>query len=322
MFLPLSRRRLLARLGAGTAAAGLLRAMPALAQGTDSTKAPGIAMHGEPKYKPGFTHFDYVNPAAPKGGTLYYGVGSATFDSLNPFILKGTNAGGIIEFTFATLMHAADDEPFSYYAWVAKTIETPKDRAWSAFEIDERARFHDGSPITADDVVFSFEILTSEKAYPFYAQYYKEVVKAERMSPMTVRFTFKSAGNKELPLILGQLPVLSKAYWSKREFDKVTLEPPMGSGPYKIGQVNPGRFVTFERVKDYWAADLPACRGYDNFDTIRGDYYRDDTVQREAFKAGDYDYHLESQALAWATQYEIAAVREGRLIKRAIRTSV
>ena len=320
MFLPVSRRRLLARLGAGTAAVGLWRAAPALAQG-DTYKSSGIAIHGETKYKPGFANFDYVNPAAPKGGTFFHGY-SGTFDSLQPFILKGTSPFMMSEFTFATLLRVSDDEPFSAYAWIAKTIETPKDRAWAAFEIDERARFHDGSPVTADDVVFSFEILTSEKGRPTFKQYYKDVVKVERSGPMTVRFTFKSSGNKELPLILGQLPVLPKAYWARREFDKVTLDRPLGSGPFKIGQFSPGRFVAYERIKEYWAADLPSCKGFDNFDLVRTDYFRDDTVQREAFKSGEYDYHYENQAQAWATQYEIAAVREGRLIKRAIKTSI
>ncbi len=311
----LSRRHALATLAGSAVAVSAWR--PALGQG-ETFKGPGIAMHGEPKYKPGFTHFDYVNPNAPKGGALWEAVGAATFDNLNPFLLKGTVAGGVANLTFATLMRSAEDEPFSKYAWIAKTIETPKDRAWVAFEIDERARFHDGSPITAEDVAFSFETLVSDKAHPFYRQYYKDVVKAERAGPMTVRFTFKEAGNRELPLIITELAVFSKAYWSKREFDKVTLEPPLGSGPYKIGPVQPGRYITFERIKDYWAADMPTCRGYDNFNVIRIDYYRDETVAREAFKAGEYDFHDENQALAWATQYEIAAVRQGHLIKRPV----
>ena len=317
----LSRRHVLAGFAAGAAASGIWRAGPAAAQAADSVKGPGIAVHGEPKYKPGFGHFDYVNPAAPKGGTFYYGEGGSTFDSLNPFILKGTAASAISDLVYATLMRGSDDEPFSYYGLIAKSVETPKDRAWAAFEIDERARFHDGSPVTADDVVFSFETLVSEKGHPFYRQYYKNVVKVERAGPMTVRFTFKDAGNKELPLTLGQLVVLPKAYWAKREFDKVTLEPPLGSGPYKVGRVVPGRYITFERVKDYWAADIPTGKGHDNFDVIRFDYYRDETVAREAFKAGEFDYADERQALAWATQYEIQPVRQGLLIKRAIPTS-
>lgn len=316
-----TRRHVLAGIAGSAAVASAWR--PALAETAGETfKGPGLAMHGEPKYKPGFTHFAYVNPAAPKGGSLYTGAGDATFDSLNPFILKGTAAGGVANYVFDSLMHASDDEPFSYYALIAKSIETPKDRAWVAFELDERARFHDGSPITADDVIFSFETLVSDKAHPSYRQYYKDVVKAEKAGPSTVRFTFKSAGNRELPLILCQFQIFSKAYWAKREFDKVTLEPPLGSGPYKIGQVQPGRFIAFERVKDYWAADLPAVRGYDNFDLLRIDYFRDTTVAREAFKAGEFDYHYENQALAWATQFDIAAVRQGLLIKRPVPNSL
>ena len=316
-----TRRHVLAGFAGTAAAASAWR--PAFAETAGETfKGPGLAMHGEPKYKPGFAQFAYVNPAAPKGGSLYTGVGDATFDSLNPFILKGTKASGIETYVFDTLMSASDDEPFSYYALIAKSIETPKDRAWVAFELDERARFHDGSPLTADDVIFSFETLVSDKAHPSYRQYYRDVVKAERAGPSTVRFTFKSAGNRELPLILCQFQIMSKAYWAKREFDKVTLEPPLGSGPYKIGQLQPGRFIAFERVKDYWAAGLPAARGYDNFDVIRVDYFRDTTVAREAFKAGEYDYHYENQALAWATQYETAAVRQGLLIKRPVPNSL
>jgi microcin C transport system substrate-binding protein len=315
----LSRRHALATLSGGVVAASAWR--PALGQGAETSKGPGLAMHGETKYKPGFAQFDYVNPQAPKGGSIFDGVGDATFDNLNPFILKGTAVSAISSYVFDSLMRASDDEPFSYYALIAKTIETPKDRAWVAFEIDERARFHDGSPITADDVIFSFETLVSEKAHPTYRQYYKDVVKVEKAGPMTVRFTFKNAGNRELPLILCQFAIFSKAFWAKREFDKVTLERPLGSGPYKVGQMVPGRYITFERVKDYWAADLPTSRGYDNFDLIRFDYYRDVTVAREAFKAGEYDYHDENQALAWATQYDIAPVRQGLLIKRPVPNS-
>jgi microcin C transport system substrate-binding protein len=317
----LSRRHALATLAGGAAAASVWR--PALGQSAgDTIKGPGMAMHGEPKYKPGFTHFDYVNPQAQKGGSIFDGVGDATFDNLNPFILKGTAVAAISSYVFDTLMKSSDDEPFSKYPLIAKTIETPKDRAWVAFEIDERARFHDGSPITAEDVAFSFETLVSDKAHPFYRQYYKDVVKVERAGPMTVRFTFKAAGNRELPLIVSELAVVSKAYWSKREFDKVTLERPLGNGPYKIGQFAAGRYITFERVKDYWAADLPSRRGYDNFDILRLDYYRDTTVAREAFKAGEYDYRNENQALAWATQYDIAPVRQGLLIKRPVPTTI
>lgn len=317
---PFSRRHLIAGLAGTAAAASAWR--PALGQGADTFKGPGMAMHGEPKYKPGFTHFDYVNPNAPKGGSLYLAVGDATFDSLNPFILKGTSVGSVGTYVFETLMRASDDEPFSKYPGIAKTIETPKDRAWVVYEVDERARFHDGSPVTADDVIFSFETLVSEKGHPTYRQYYNDVEKAERAGANAVRFKFKVAGNRELPLIVGELPVFSKAYYATREFDKVTLEPPLGSGPYKVGPVQPGRSIVFTRVPNYWAADLPTHKGQDNFETIRVDYFRDATVEREAFKAGEYDYHYENSAQGWATQYNIAAVREGTLIKRAIKIDI
>jgi microcin C transport system substrate-binding protein len=315
-----SRRDVLSLIGRNTAGLAAVSALgPALARAQSAEpeiyKGHGAAMHGSPKYKADFAHFEFVNPEAPKGGAMFQGVPSATFDSLNPFILKGSAAGAVGALVFDTLMKAAADEPFTMYGLIAKTIEFPRDRAWVAFELDERARFHDGSPITADDVIFSFETLTSDKAQPFYRQYYHDAVKAERLGPRAVKFTFRAAGNRELPLIMGQLPVISKAYWSGRQFDQVTLERPLGNGPYKVGELAPGRYIVFERVKDYWAADLPVTRGYNNFDAIRFDYFRDATVAREAFKAGEFDYRLENQALAWATQYDIEAVRKGELKK-------
>lgn len=318
-----SRRDVLTLLGrnaAGLAAVSALGPNLARAQAAEPEiyKAHGMAMHGPPKYRADFTHFAFVNPAAPKGGSMYQGAAGATFDSLNPFVLKGTTASGITSFVFDTLMKSAADEPFTMYGLIAKTIETPRDRAWVAFELDERARFHDGSPLTADDVIFSFQTLTSDKAHPVYRQYYHDVVKAEAAGPRAVKFTFRAAGNRELPLIVGQLPVISKAYWANRQFDQVTLDRPLGNGPYKIGDMVAGRYIVFERVKDYWAADLPVNRGYSNFDTIRIDYFRDATVAREAFKAGEFDYRAENQALAWATQYDNDAVRQGLLLKREI----
>ena len=318
-----SRRDVLSLLGrnaAGLAAVSVLGPGLARAQAAepDIYKGHGMAMHGAPKYPAGFTHFEYVNPAAPKGGAIYHGVGGSTFDSLNPFVLKGTAVSAVASLVYDTLMKASSDEPFSMYGLIAKTIETPKDRAWVRFELDERARFHDGSPITSADVVFSLETLVSDKAHPGYRQYYYDVVKAEADGPRAVKFTFRTAGNRELPLIVGQLPILPKAYWSGRAFDQVTLERPLGSGAYKVGDFAPGRYIVFERVKDYWAVDLPVNRGYDNFDAIRFDYFRDATVAREAFKAGEFDYRFENQALAWATQFNIEAVRQGLLIKNEV----
>jgi microcin C transport system substrate-binding protein len=318
-----SRRQVLVQIGrnaAGIAAVSALGPGLARAQSAepDIFKGHGLAMHGPPKYRADFPHFEFVNPQAPKGGSMYQAAAGATFDSLNPFVLKGTPATGVSTFVFDTLMKTASDEPFTMYGLIAKTIEIPKDRAWVAFELDERARHHDGAPITADDVIFSFQTLTSDKAHPFFRQYYHDVVKAEAAGPRALKFMFRAAGNRELPLIMGQLPVISKAYWANRQFDQVTLDRPLGNGPYKVGEMSPGRYIVFERVKDYWAADLPVNRGFSNFDAIRIDYFRDATVAREAFKAGEFDYRLENQALAWATQYEIDAVREGRLIKREV----
>jgi microcin C transport system substrate-binding protein len=312
--------RLLGRNAAGLAAVSALGPALARAQAAepDVYKGHGMAMHGPPKYGADFKHFEFVNPAAPKGGSIYHGAPAATFDSLNPFILKGSPVTTVASLVFDQLMKSAADEPFTMYGLIAKTIETPKDRSWVVFELDERARFHDGSPITPADVIFSFEILTSEKAHPSFRQYYHDVVKAEAQGPRGVRFTFRVAGNRELPLIMGQLSVLPKAYWANRQFDQVTLDRPLGSGPYKVGDFVPGRYIVFERVKDYWAADLPVNRGFSNFDAVRIDYYRDATVAREAFKAGDFDYRAENQALAWATQYEIEAVRKGELVKREV----
>ena len=319
-----SRRHVLALLGRNAAGLAAVSALgPALARGEtaepDIYKGHGMAMHGDLKYPAGFAHFDYANPNAPKGGAIYFGAGGATFDSLNPFILKGSPVTAVMSYVFDTLMKSSQDEPFSKYGLVAKTIETPKDRAWVAFELDERARFHDGSPITADDVVFSFETLTGDKAHPRLRQYYYDVVKVEKTGPHAVKFTFRAAGNRELPLIVGELPILPKAYWAARPFDQVTLEKPLGSGAYKVGDVSPGRYVVFERVKNYWADDLPVNRGHDNFDIVRVDFFRDQTVSREAFKAGEFDFVSENQALAWATQYEGEAFREGRAVKREIK---
>jgi microcin C transport system substrate-binding protein len=286
---------------------------PAAAQ-APATSGPveGFAMHGDVKYPPGFKHFDYVNPNAPKGGDVREHV-IGTFDSFNPYILRGVPAAGIGG-TLDTLMVASGDEPFTEYCLVCKTIEVPADRSWAEFTLRPEARFHDGTPITADDVIFSFEAIKT-KGHPRWQSYYADVVKAEKLGPLKVRFVFKSGVNRELPLIIGQLPVFSKAWWSTRDFAKNSLEPPLGSGPYKIDSFEAGRYVVLRRVPDYWAANLPVNVGRNNFDTIRFDYYRDETVALEAFKAGGYDIRTEGQALAWATGYASPALAQG-LIKK------
>lgn len=268
-----------------------------------------IAMHGEPKYGPDFQHFDYVNPDAPKGGTLRLGA-QGTFDSFNGWISKGTptSPGGD-----TLLVHAAD-EAFTEYCLICETVEWPEDRTWVTFHIRPEARWHDGQPITPEDVIFSLDIL-KEKGQPFYRFYYGTIDRAEKVGPRSVKFVFGEEENRELPLIAGQMPILPKHYWEDRAFDKTTLEPPLTSGAYKIVDWEPGRFVVRERVADYWAKDLPVNRGRNNFDRIRTDFYRDVTVIRQALKAGRLDYRTENQAKAWALDYDISVVRDGLLNK-------
>jgi len=273
----------------------------------------GLAMHGAPKYSAGFSHFDYVDPNAPKGGEIRLAE-TGGWDSLNPFIVKGEAPGGA-DLPFETLMVESADEPFSEYGLLAETIEMPADRSWVAFTLRPQARWHDGKPITADDVVFSFNILKT-KGHPRFRFYYAAVDKVEKVAERKVRFSFKPGDNRELPLILGQLPVLPKHYWKGRDFAATTLEPPLGSGPYKAGPFETGRSVTWVRVKDYWGADLPVRRGQYNFDRVRYDSYRDTTVALEAFKAGEYDWRLESEAKKWATGYQDwSALKDGRGFK-------
>ncbi len=276
--------------------------------------AHAIAMHGTPKYQPGFRHFDYVNPAAPKGGTLRVAV-QGTFDSFNPFIPKGNAGAGN---PYESLLASSADEPFTQYGLIAESIEVPRDRSWAIFTLRPQARWHDGKPITVDDVIWSLETLKT-RGQPFFRFYYGGVASAEQIGPRQVKFTFSDRGNRELPLIVGQLPILPKHYWESRDFEKTTLEPPLGSGPYRVTDFEPGRYVVTERVTDYWGAKLPVNVGQNNFDRIRYDYYRDDTVIRQALKAGEIDFRLENQAKAWALDYDVPAVQRGWLIKEEIR---
>jgi microcin C transport system substrate-binding protein len=283
------------------------------------TVGQGVSMYDELKYGPGFTHFEYANADAPKGGNVRLAA-IGTFDTLNPFILKGVAAAGMGEI-FDTLLESSADEAFSEYGLVAESVELPEDRAWVIFRLRPEARFHDGAPITAGDVVWTFETLKS-RGHPFYRAYYTRVAKAEALDPRTVKFIFSPGDNRELPLIVGQLPVLSKAYWSTRDFEKTTLQPPLGSGPYEVESVQPGRSIVYRRVKNYWGANLPVRRGRENFDTLRYDYYRDTTVALEAFKAGQYDFREENIAKNWATAYDIPAVRQGLIKKEQIPNEV
>jgi microcin C transport system substrate-binding protein len=277
--------------------------------------AHGIAMHGTPKYAEGFPHFDYVNPDAPKGGSVRLAT-SGTYDSFNPFIPKG-NFGVGSGMAIESLMVSSTDEAFTQYGLIAESITYPEDRSWITFHLRPEARWHDGQPITPADVVFSFNLL-KEKGRPFYRFYYASVTSAEITGERDVTFRFAAGENLELPLIIGQLSILPKHYWEGRDFSKTTLEPPLGSGPYRIANFEAGRYVEVERVADYWGQDLPVKRGHDNFDRMRYDYYRDPTVIREAIKAGDIDYYLESQAKAWAQDFDIEAVQKGWLVKEEV----
>jgi microcin C transport system substrate-binding protein len=274
-----------------------------------------MSLFGDLKYPPDFEHFDYVNPSAAKGGAMRLSA-IGTFDTLNPYVVKGVPAAGIGGI-FDTLTVSAEDEPGSEYGLVAETIELAPDKLSVLYGIRKEARFHDGTPMTPEDVIWTFETLRA-KGHPSYRSYYGDVTKVEKEGEHGVRFTFKSAENRELPQILGQMPVLSKAYWLGRDFEKTTLDAPLGSGPYKIESVDPGRSITYRRVGDYWAADLPVMRGRFNVDDIRYDYYRDATIALEAFKAGQYDIRLENSSKDWATGYDSPALRAGLIKKEEI----
>ena len=268
----------------------------------------GLSLYGELKYPPDFKHFDYVNPDAPKGGTVKYDA-IGTFDTLNPFTLKGQPAAGSLAI-FDTLLAAAPDEPVAAYGLIAESVEVAPDHKSVLYTLRKEARFHDGTPITPEDVVWTFDTLKT-KGHPRYRLYYADVVKAETDGERGVRFTFKSGDNHELPQIVGEMPVLPKKYWETRDFEKTTLDPPLGSGPYKIDTVDPGRAITLRRVPDYWGKDLPVNVGRYNFDVIRFDYYRDQTIALEAFKAGQYDIRVENVAKNWAIGYDSPALAAG-----------
>lgn len=278
-------------------------------------RAHAIAMHGQPKYGADFPHFDYVNPQALQGGTIVFGA-SGSFDSLNPFTLKGRAAAGIGNL-FETLTTRSFDEAFTEYGLLAETIEWPADRSWVAFTLRPQARWHDGQPVTVEDVIWSFDTLKTQ-GHPFYRSYYANVAQATKVDDRTVKFTFSGPPNPELPLIMGQLPVLPKHYWQDRDFTATTLDPPIGSGPYKITTLDPGRSIAYERDPQYWGKDLPVNVGQHNFGTIRHDYYNDRAVEREAFKAGAMDFFQENVAKEWATSYNVPAVHQGLIIKREI----
>ncbi len=276
----------------------------------------GIAMHGEPKYGAAFPHLNYVNPNAPKGGTLRLAV-LGSFDSLNPFIVKGAPVAGMRDYVYETLLARSYDEPFSLYGLVAESVEAPEDRSWVSFQLRSEARFADGTPITPEDVLFSWSLLKS-KGRPNHRLYYGKVATAEKVGERGVKFTFEEAGDREMPLIMGLMPVLPRHAMTADNFDKTSFEKPVASGPYVVGEVDPGASITFRRNPGYWGRDLPIMRGQFNFDAIRIDYYRDRTAMMEAFRKGLFDLEGDSDpidAVKWADAYDFPAVREGLVRK-------
>ena len=274
-----------------------------------------ITMHGKPKYPADFAGFEYTSANAVKGGQLRLGV-QGTFDSLNPYIAKGT-PGDYISLIYDSLTVSASDEAFSRYGLVAETIELPEDRSWVIYNLRRNAKFHDGKALTAEDVVFSFNLLM-EKGSPFFQSYYREVKSVEALNLYKVKFSFANTDNRELALIVGELPILPKHFWQDLDFDKSTLDIPLGSGPYQIHSVEQGRKLVFKRNKNYWGQSLAVNRGTYNFDTIQVDYYKDAVVLLEALKAGQFDFRLENSAKQWATGYTGNAIDSGKLVKKEI----
>ena len=283
------------------------------AQGAD--KSHGLSAFGDLKYRADFKHFDYVNPNALKGGTLRLR-GIDSFDNLNAFILKGVKPDAL-SLIHATLMEGAADEPDGLYGFVAKTVDLPADKGWIAFELRPEATFNDGTRITASDVVFTFNILVA-KGHPQYRINFAGIKSVEALSPSRIKFTFKQKGNRDLPLQLARLPILSKTYYSKVPFEKTTLTPPPGAGPYKVEKVDPGRAIIYRRVADHWARDLPIMIGRYNFDTVQIDYYRDRDIAFEAFFTGAYDFREEFTSRSWATQYDKPAVNKGLVVRETL----
>jgi microcin C transport system substrate-binding protein len=277
--------------------------------------AHGIAMHGPPKYAADFTAFDYANAAAPKGGVLRQAI-AGSFDNLHRYTFRGTAAIGL-GLMHDTLLARAWDEPFTLYALIAETIRVAPDRSSIEFTLNPAARFHDGRPMTLDDLLWTVDILSQEGA-PGTRSAIKRIASIETTGPRSVRFVFHPDADRESPLLLGLLPVLPKHYWQNRSFGQTTLEPTLGSGPYQITAVEPGRSLTYERVRDYWGASLPVQRGLHNFDTLRYDYFRDDAIALEAFNAGAYDLRSEASVANWALRYDRQKIRNGEITREEL----
>jgi peptide/nickel transport system substrate-binding protein len=285
----------------------------------------GIAMHGKPALPADYGHFPYANPDAPKSGNIRYGV-RGTFDSLNPFLLKSirTTARGVVDpefgnLVFESLLVRSDDEPFTMYGLLAETIETDPERTWAEFTINEKAKWSDGMPVTPEDVIFTYDILT-EKGRPPYSSRMDRIGRIEKTGERKVKFVFNEKADREFPLLVGLTPVLPKHAIDPATFDSSPLAVPLGSGPYLVDKVEPGTRISYRRNPDYWGSDIPAKRGFDNYETITVEYFRDQTALFEAFKKGIVDVYPEGDPVKWATAYDFPAVQEGR-VKKAIFTS-
>ncbi len=283
---------------------------------SDATPRHGLSVFGNLKYADGFAHFDYVDPNAPKGGSIKI-TGLETFETVNPFILKGRKDLLSEPLMFDTLMARSFDEPDSFYGLVAKSVEQPDDRSWVAFNIDYRAKFHDGSPITAEDVVWTFDTLRKD-GDPRFRITFRDVDRAEATGRLRVKFKFKSGIHRDLPTRLAALPVLSKEYYAGRTFNETTFDPPLASGPYRIEKLEPGRSITYRRAEDYWAKDLPVMRGRFNFDRIIVEYYRDREIAFQAFFSQQYDFREEFTSRQWASQYNKPAVNKGLIVRETL----
>ena len=282
-------------------------------------------MHGEPALPADFTHFPYANPDAPKGGRIDY-AWQGSFDSLNPFIVQGDAARGLFDGTFGnnvfeTLMARSRDEAFTLYPLIAQSIDTDPDRTYVEFTLDPRAKFSDGTPITQDDVIFSLELLR-DKGRPLYKRWIDVIAKMEKVGEHGVRLTFNDQADRESPLLLALLPILPKHATDAANFDKSTLKPLIASGPYRIDSVRPGEVVVLKRNPDYWAKDIPSKRGFDNYDEIRMNYYRDENTMFEAFKKGAINIELETDTGRWATGYNFPAATDGRIVKDTFKSGL
>jgi peptide/nickel transport system substrate-binding protein len=284
--------------------------------GTQAEAASGLAMHGSPLRTSGFTHFPYANPDAPKGGRALFAV-QGSYDSLNPLIVRGEPADGVREYVYESLLARANDEPFTLYGLIAESVETPPDRSYVEFTLNPHARFSDGHPVTVDDVIFSHALLR-DHGRPNHRSYYKKVVKVEQTGPRKVRFTFDATGDREMPLIMGLMPVLPKHLIDPDRFEQTTLKAPVGSGPYIVAKIDPGKSIVYKRDPNYWGRDLPVNRGLYNFDEIRFDYYRDAGSMFEAFKSGLVRLRNEDDPTRWTEGYNFPAARDGRVVKEAL----